>query len=113
MTDPRPTPPERVPVEVVRWRAARDDEPWEESATLRRLGDALAAALKATAAERDDWRDTAAEAIRKRDEILRRQVALAAERDRAHATLREIAGRATSQAAYSIAEVARERLENP
>lgn len=51
---------------------------------------ALAKALEGTAAERDDWRDTAAEAIRKRDEILRRQVALAAARDRLKDSLHEI-----------------------
>ena len=59
---------------------------WPEEALVNDLADAL----EAITTERDDWRDTAAEAIRKRDEILRRQVTLAADRDRLAARVEEL-----------------------
>ncbi len=126
---PRPTPPERVPVEdaLARWK----DIPRSLAAdaltgtplagypglSVIHAGDALAAALEAIAAERYRlvWDLALANAAADRtDEIARQAIA---ERDRAHATLREIAERelpaVPSWHEREMARLARERLENP
>jgi hypothetical protein len=138
MTDPRPTPPgpmrcdtrppsepEAPEVDVVSWyrdHAAMVPAPDLVPHFYQRAAEMLAAALEATAAERDRlavyativkhrahrhfaqaWQAERARADR-----------LASERDRAHATLREIRAEALAfGSTHRIARLARERLENP
>lgn len=98
---------ERIPTDVLVEQAREQVAHYRgtplEDQTTDHLLTALAKALEDTAAERDDWREShaiAAEAGRK----------LRAERDRAHATLREIAEGWSLNAARRLA---RARLENP
>jgi hypothetical protein len=116
----RATPPERVPVEVVRWRRAALST---DGGAVYEAGDALAAALGATAAERDWLAEDLRKALACGKDLLRQVGDLRAERDRALATLRELeeaANRAVRDLSHDavigapfVARIARERLENP
>jgi len=122
VTDPRPTPPERVPVAdvIAALREVADDrEAGEDVYLTPEWMRQAAAALEAVTAERDRLSAKLAEADergRHRVDVMgkveRERDRAAAERDRALATLREILAYPMDPA-HPMKRLARERLENP